>query len=379
MFVISDILPAFGPELSSPIGLVTPSGVCDPVDTLDPSYWPIPSVFSVRVDSASLLRPSLDVPFRPEVDALLLPELSRLPPVAWRVPAPPLDEVLVVRPDVLLTAPDILLLALLPPPLEAEEPLLRPPPLEAWPPFLATACFVRSDADAKPRLDVLLPEDDLLPPRELLLLFDVALRLEEPPFFAAPLVVLLLPAAVPREDDFEAPFDPPLLAADPLLLAPPLEEDFEAPPREEEVVFEAVLREEELFLPAPPRPPDDLEAPLLFDLDAVLLPPRLDDLEAPFDADFDAPLLDTFEAPPRPLDVEPLLEAEPRPEELLEAPLDEALEAPLLEVLVPPLEPLPELLLPPFFAAAFLVAFAIFLMNLMLVNKFLFPNYNSCK
>lgn len=341
---------------------------------MEPSYWPIPSLFSVRVDSASLPRPNPDVPLR-AAEELLPPVFCRLPPVAWRVLAPPLAETLVVPPELLLPVVDVLLLALLPPFVDAEDPLLRPPPLEAWPPFLATACFVRSDADARPRLDVLLlPEADLLPPRELLLPVEDELRLEELPFFAPPLDAPPLLFDDVLREDAEEPLEPPLfvedpllLADDPLLLLPPLPEDLVAPPREEELVFEAVLREEELLLPAPPRAPEDLEAPLLFDLEAPLLAPRLEDLEAPLDADFeapldedfDAPLLDPFEAPPRPPDEEPDFEDEPRLDELLEAALDDDFEDPLLEDLEAPLELPPELLLPPFFAAAFFVAFAI--------------------
>ena len=257
---------------------------------------------------------------------LLLAEAKPRPPLEAVLLEVPLEAVLLAAPldadppprdelpfDAVLEAP--LELVELPrfPPFEA---VLEPVPFDAPP---------RAEDDDPPRL---LEED---PPR--LLEADPPWLLEEPPLFDEPLL------AVPRDDEdleavLEAPLElPPLLAALPL--------DAVAPPRLADLDVEELLppRFAAAVLPAAPRDEDeDLEAVFVALLEAPLeLPPRLEDFEAAFDPPFEAAaLLGALEA-------------------LLLAPFDAVFEAALDVDRPPPLEACP-----PFFAAAFLVAFAMF-------------------
>lgn len=239
--------------------------------------------------------------------------------------------------------------------------------------------MVRSDAEAKPLLELVLDEPLLLeelfddperpppfelPPRLCELLFEEPLREDEllfelPPRDEVPLEEPPLDEELPR---FDEAFDEPLLLVEDLeeplrldVLVPPLDDPprpvlFDAPPRD--AVLLALL-EEELFEP-PLRPPEDLVAPLLLDLEA----PRLEDLEAPED------LLPPLEDPAR---LDEVLEP-PLRDVLLDALLEEDLEPPLLAPFEPPLEEEPALLLLPFLAAAFFAAFAM-LIEFNVVNK----------
>lgn len=296
------------------------------------------------------------------------------------MPAPPLERALVVPPEVPRPVEEPLRVALLPPPrlldddleapLDADE--VRPPPLEASPPFLATAVFVRSLADASPRLepDVFLPA----PLPELLAVEAPDLLLLPPrfwelPFEEAPLLADFeeKPPDLPPEADLELPERPEEEArfdavALPFEEEPDFEEPFEAP-------FAADF--------VPPRLPDPLEAdeePPLEPPEDLLLsfeaedPPLefADDLLLPLEADFEAPFVADFELP-----LEALFVAPPRPElpDLLEAPLEadfeplllpDDFEAPfdaLLVLLFVAVRLLPPLLAA-FFEAAFFVAFA---------------------
>lgn len=350
-----------------------------------------PAVLLVREDSASLPRPKREVPLRPVVEARLPPSLFRRPPEAPRVPAPPREEDDVVPPEVprpvfdatalpiddplLRVVEEPLLVTLLPPRLALLEAPLLPPPLEACPPFLATAVFVFLLAEAKPRppVDAVLfevpleadllaallvavllapPLDDEEPPRDA----PLELPLRFPPFDA---VLELVPFDAPlREDD-----EPPRLLEDPPRLDVPLL----APPREElplEAVLDAPLLAALLFeAVAPPRLADLKEELFPPRFAAAVLPaaPRDEDLEAVLDAVFEAP----FELPPRLDDLEAALDPPLDAafvavlEALLEVPLDADLDA----VFDAPFElerPPPFEACPPFFAAAFLVAFAMF-------------------
>jgi hypothetical protein len=376
--------PATSLSVTSPRSEVVAS-VEDEVSSVPfvPSYCVKPSVFSVRVDSASFPRPSLDVPLRPLVEELFPPALSRRPPVACRVPAPPRERELVVPPEVPLPVDEPPRVALLPPPRLLDDDLVapldavevRPPPLDASPPFFATAVFVRSLADAKPRLELaeflLAPPPELLPfeaPDRLLL----PPRFWELPFEDAPLLADFeeeLPDR-PPDVDLELPERPELFPEDePRFDAadPPLEEepDFEAPleaPFEADLVAPRLLLEP-LEADPPLEPVDDLllpfdaeDPPLEFPED-LLLP-----FEAPLVADLELPLEALFVAPPR-----PELPWEELPD-LLELPLDADFEPLLLPDFEAPFDALLLLLfaalrlLPPllaaFFGAAFFVAFA---------------------
>ncbi len=248
----------------------------------------------------------------------------------------------------LLLAFEVLLLlaaeVLRDPPLLVELPALR----EAEPPLRATAVLVLLLAEARPLFI-------LLPPRLEPVLLLVALLL------AALLPVLFeeLLVAVPLDEELPPLLNEPVPDADLNRLdavffdAPALREE---PPRAEDF-FGELLREELLRLPsvrldAPFEAPPRLDAlrllPLLFDrlLLAELLreEPVFDEEELPL-VDLDDP----FDEPPRPEDDPPLELEAPRLEDLLDALF---LEAPLDEDLPP------ELLLADFFAAAFLVDFA---------------------
>ena len=191
-------------------------------------------------------------------------------------------------------------------------PVLVIPPEVFPPPRLLLLRFGEELLDAELRLAELFDAPLLAPPRLLELLPPPD---AEPPLLATLVLVLLLAEANPLEEE------PPRLADE-----PPLLEVLRPPPE----LLEAVLE--------PPRLADGrLEEELL---DAEL---RLAEL-------FDAPLL----APPRLLELlpPPLLEDEPPR-------LDEDLDAPFLDAPFDEDLPPPEDLLPPFFAAAFLVDFAI--------------------
>ncbi len=270
----------------------------------------------------------------------------------------------------LLLAFEVLLLlaaeVLRDPPLLVELPALR----EAEPPLRATAVLVLLLAEARPLFI-------LLPPRlePVLLLVALLLAALLPVLFEELLVAVPLDEELPPLLNEPVPdadlnrldavfFDAPALREEPprddfvAALLPLLREEVlrEEPPRAEDF-FGELLREELLRLPsvrldAPFEAPPRLDAlrllPLLFDplLLAELLreEPDLDEEELPL-VDLDDP----FDEPPRPEDDPPLELEAPRLEDLLDALF---LEAPLDEDLPP------ELLLADFFAAAFLVDFA---------------------
>jgi hypothetical protein len=157
---------------------------------------------------------------------------------------------------------------------------------------------------------------------------------------AAVFVAVLLP---PLEAVLEALFAGVAPPREALLVAPPrllllfeaalLLEVF-APPREADLEVDELLppRFAAAVLPAAPRA-DDLEAVFEAPLEA---PPRLEDLDAAFDPPLEALLLALFEVP-------------------FDAVFVALLDAPFEVDRPPPLDAWP-----PFFAAAFLVAFAMF-------------------
>jgi hypothetical protein len=349
--------------------VVTPSGVWLPVEISEPSYWAPPRVplLSVRVDSASLPRPSRPEPALPWVDTRLPPSLLRRPPDALLVPAPPREGLEVVPPEV---------------PLPVLEVPFEPPPFEAAPPLAATLFLVAVPADARPRLDELLLEAEVPP-----------LRVAEEPLRLAelPLLAVARPPAALRDaeepllaDDFEALREAPpleaLLEPPPLEAAPPLAATLflvavlaDARPRLDEPPFEAVLRPPEELLELPPLEAEDLEAPLEVPPLEAFLEPLLFEAELRPPAELlEPPPLEA--APPlaatlflvalladaRPRLDEPLLEAEdpprdaedpPREDEDFDAPPLREAEEPLeAEDLEAPLEP------PPLAATLFLVA-----------------------
>lgn len=294
---IPPLPPATPLSITSVVALVIPSGVCDPVETSEPSYC-FPVFIRFVLLPPLLLRPADEPPLL-EADELLLPLADD--------DAPLLEE-------------DELLPPVLDPPRFAED--APPLPLEALRP----------------------PPEDLDAPFD-----ELPLRFDDP-LLLAPLFV-----ALPRLED-----DPLLLEDDPLLEAelfedelleedPPLDEVLDAPllapPRLPELLLEP--RDGPLLRDAPFD-----ELPRLDDFEEALLAPLLEDLAAPFlGAAFlaDDFFAATFDELPLPEDEPPLEVEPPRPDDFdapfFAAPFDE--------------DRPPDDLLPPFFAAALLVDFAI--------------------